>query len=120
MFKPGDRTRRAAFAEEILQFIDDDIDYLKCVVLSNEASFRVSEKVNKHKVRIWGSQNYCEVVEKERDSPKLNVWCGLKHNQIIGPFVFAESTITANICLDMLKHYVVPQLEEFQPWFLFH
>ena len=37
------------------------------------------------------------------------------HNQIIGPFIFAEFTITANIYLDMLKHYVVPQLEEFQP-----
>ena len=41
------------------------------------------------------------------------------HNQIIGPFIFAESTITANIYLDMLKHYVVPQLEEFQPRFVF-
>ena len=41
------------------------------------------------------------------------------HNQIIGPFIFAESTITANFYLDMLKHYVVPQLEEFQPRVVF-
>ena len=41
------------------------------------------------------------------------------HNQIIGPFIFAESTITANIYLDMLKHYVVSQLEEFQPRVVF-
>jgi len=41
------------------------------------------------------------------------------HNHIIGPFIFAESTITANIHLDMLEHYVVPQLEEFQPWVVF-
>ena len=32
---------------------------------------------------------------------------------------FGESTITANIYLDMLKHYVVPQLEEFQPRVVF-
>ena len=80
---------------------------------SDEATFHVSGKVNKHNIQIWGSQNPCEVLE--RDSPKINVWCGLMHNQIIGPFIFAESTITANIYLDMLKHYVVPQLEEFQP-----
>ena len=61
-------------------------------------------------------ENPCEVIKKERHSPKINVWCGLMHNHIIGPFVFAESTITANIYLDMLKHFVVPQLEEFQPW----
>ena len=86
---------------------------------SDEATFHVSGKVNKHNIRIWGSQNPCEVLERERDSPKINVWCGLMHNQIIGPFIFAESTITANIYLDMLKHYVVPQLEEFQPRVVF-
>ena len=86
---------------------------------SDEATFHVSGKVNKHNIRIWGSQNPCEILERERDSPKINVWCGLMHNQIIGPFIFAESTITANIYLDMLKHYVVPQLEEFQPRVVF-
>ena len=86
---------------------------------SDEATFHVSGKVNKHNIRIWGSQNPCEVLERERDSPKISVWCGLMHNQIIGPFIFAESTIIANIYLDMLKHYVVPQLEEFQPRVVF-
>ena len=86
---------------------------------SDEATFHVCGKVNKHNIRIWGSQNPCEVLERERDIPKINVWCGLMHNQIIGPFIFAESTITANIYLDMLKHYVVPQLEEFQPRVVF-
>ena len=37
------------------------------------------------------------------------------HNQIIGLFIFAESTITA----DMLKYYIVPQLEEFPQWVVF-
>ena len=86
---------------------------------SDEATFHVYGKVNKHNIRIWGSQNPCEVLKGERDSPKINVWCGLMHNQIIGPFIFAESAITANIYLDMLKHYVVPQLEEFQPRVVF-
>ena len=38
------------------------------------------------------------------------------HNQIIGAFIFAESTITRGNYLDMLKHYVVSQLEEFHTW----
>ena len=117
--KPDDCPRRAAFAEEILQRIDDDNGYLNSVCFSDEATFHVSGKVNKHNIRIWGLQNPCEVLERERDSPKINVWCGLMHNQIIDPFIFAESTITANIYLDMLKHYVVPQLEEFQPRVVF-
>ena len=117
--KPDDHPRRAAFAKGILQRIDDDNDYLNSVVFSDEATFHVSGKVNKHNIQIWGSENPCEVVEKERDSPKINVWCGLMHNQIIGPFIFSKSTVTANIYLDMLKHYVPLQLEEFQPWVVF-
>ena len=41
------------------------------------------------------------------------------HKQIIGLFIFVESTITADIYLNMLKHYVVPQLKEFQLWVVF-
>ena len=86
---------------------------------SDETSFHAPGKVSKHNVRIWGSQNSYEIVEKERNSPKLNVWCGLMHNQIIGLFIFAESTMTADINLDMLKHYFVFQLKGFQPWVVF-
>ena len=71
--KLGDCPDQAVFAEKILQCIDDDNDYLKCVVFSDAASFHVSGKVNKPKVQIWGSQNPYEVGEKERDSPKLYV-----------------------------------------------
>ena len=35
VFKPDDCLRRLAFAEEILQHINDDNDYLKCVVFSD-------------------------------------------------------------------------------------
>ena len=43
------------------------------MVFSDEATFHVYGKVNKHNIRIWGSENSCEVVEEERDGPKVNV-----------------------------------------------
>ena len=54
-------------------------------------------------------------MEIERDSPKVNVWCGFLCSKVIGPFFFKEKTITADIYLDILTEYVTPQLEEFQP-----
>ena len=42
--EPDDRPRQVDFAEEILQRIDDDNDYFKCVVFLYEASFHVSGK----------------------------------------------------------------------------
>ena len=57
--------------------------------------------------------------ELKRDSPKLNVWCGIMHDKIIGPFFFAEKSITAQIYLDVLTEYVSPQLEQYQPQVIF-
>jgi hypothetical protein len=48
----------------------------------------------------------------QRDSPKVNVWCALKHDGVIGPFFFAEQTATSHSYLDMLQLYAVPQLEQ--------
>ena len=48
--KPEDNPRQAAFAEEMLQRIDDDNEYLNSVVFSNKATFYVSGKVNKHNI----------------------------------------------------------------------
>ena len=88
-----------------------------CVFLKRNIFMRLEESIS---IKVeYGSQNPYEVVEKESDSPKLNLWRGLIYNQIIKPLFFTESTITADIYLDMLKHSVVPQLEEFQPWVVF-
>lgn len=117
--RQDDRRLRVAFAEEMLRRIDDDDDYLKRVCFSDEATFHTSGHVNRHNVRIWGSTSPQDFIQKERDSPKVNVWCGLMHNRIVGPFFFAEPTITANVYLDMLELYVEPQLRPFQPWIVF-
>ena len=108
--QPNDRPQRAAFAEEILDRIEADNRYLQCVAFSDEATFHLSGKVNRHNVRIWGYENPHAVIEHWRDSEKVNVWCCLMHDRIIGPFFFAESTISANIYLDMLELYATPQL----------
>lgn len=43
------------------------------------ATFRVSGKIHRHSVRIWGTENPHVVKEHMRNSPKLNVCCGLMH-----------------------------------------
>ncbi|GBM74191.1 hypothetical protein AVEN_104814-1 [Araneus ventricosus] len=75
--------------------------------------------VNRHNVRIWGSENPHVSAQLQRDSPKVNVWCGLMHNKLIGPFSFTEKSITANVYTDLLQLFIALQLEEFQPWIMF-
>ena len=92
-----------------------DPDFLSKIFFSDEATFHLSGKVNRHNVRIWGSQNPHATQEHVRDSPKLNVWCGLSHNEVIGPFFFAEKTVNGKTYLDMLEQFFFPQIEHLQP-----
>jgi len=85
--------------------------FLKFVFFTDEATFHINGSVNRYNCRIWGSQQPNEIHEYVRDSPKLNVWCGLFHDQVIGPFFFVEKTITGLVYLDMLELFVLPQTD---------
>ncbi|KFM70390.1 hypothetical protein X975_16355, partial [Stegodyphus mimosarum] len=106
-----DRSRRMASSTDMLRRIEDDAEFLKCIIFSDEASFHLSGIDYRHNVRIWGSENPHEYREAQRDSP--NVWCGLMHDRVIGPFFFTEKTVSS-VVLDMLENFVFPQLEELQ------
>jgi hypothetical protein len=82
----------AAFATEMLQRIDEDNGYLTRVSLSDEATFYTSGKINRHNVYIWGLESPRVVLENERESPKINVWCALMHNKVTGPFFFLSAS----------------------------
>ena len=72
----------------------------------------MSGKINRHKVRIWGTENPREIEEHVRDSPKLNVFCAASSVRVYGPFFFAEPTLTSINYLDMLENYLMPQLQQ--------
>jgi hypothetical protein len=117
--KPHDGPLRKAFAIDMLERIENDQNFLKNVVFSDEATFHISGKVNRHNCRIWGSENPHVIREHQRDSEKVNVWCALYHNTVIGPFFFAEKTITGITYLDMLEQFALPQLSNLQPGIVF-
>ena len=84
--KPEDGPARKLFADTMLRSIQVDQHFLKRICFSDEATFHVAGIVNRHNVRIWGTSHPREYVENERNSPKVNVWCGLLHDTVIGPF----------------------------------
>ena len=53
--QPNDMPRRKESVVNILQRISEDKAFLKRVCFSDEATFYLSEKLNKYNVRIWGS-----------------------------------------------------------------
>ena len=116
--QPNDKPRRLAFAVDLLDRIEEKNEFLARILFTDDATFHTCGKVNRHNARIWGSQHPYAIIEHVRDSPKVNVWCGIMCDRIIGPFFFAERTVNGVIYLDMLEQFVIPQLE-LQPQVIF-
>ena len=93
--------------------------FLKRVCFSDKSTFHISGLLNRHNLRIWGSENLHDTCELEQDSPKLDVWCGIMHDKIIGLFFFVEKSSTAQIYLDVWTEYMSPQLEQYQQQVIF-
>ena len=84
--KEEDYGRREEFAEIMLHRANADPDYLRRVCFSDESTFHTSGLVHRHNCRIWGQEKPREIRQWERASPKVNVWCGVFIDAIIGPF----------------------------------
>lgn len=89
--KETDKPKRFEFASDMLNEIENDQQFLKRIVFSDEATFHVCGHVHRYNVRIWASENPHVYTEYERNSPKVNVWCALMHNKIIGPFFYGTN-----------------------------
>ncbi|KAJ4442050.1 hypothetical protein ANN_11916 [Periplaneta americana] len=90
------------------------------LIFSDEATFHTSGKFNKHNCRVWGTQKPHRIIEHERDSSKVNVFCALSQRKLYGPFFFIEATVTGHSYLDMLEQWLMPQLrQDFDDNFIF-
>jgi hypothetical protein len=49
---------------------------------------------------------------------RQDVWCGVMCTRIIGPFLFDEPPITANVYRDLPSEEVPPQPRDLQPTFI--
>jgi hypothetical protein len=110
--RPGDNRKRYDFAVDILNKIDKGEQFLHPVMFSNEATFRVLGRAHRHNLRKWANKRPPDFVEHERGSPKVNVWCALTRDHVIGPYFFAERTVTSHNYLDMLQLLAVPKIDD--------
>ncbi|GBM58749.1 hypothetical protein AVEN_183577-1 [Araneus ventricosus] len=91
------------------QAMEDDDD-LGALIFRDEVTFHLSGKVNRHIVRVWGTELPHVIVKQERDSPKVNVFCAISKRKLYGPFFFIEQAVTGFAYLDMLQLLLFPQL----------
>jgi len=79
----GDK-EKDMFCVEMFDKTENVYVYPNKVVFSGEATFHLSGKINRHNVRIWGTENPHETVEHVQDSPKLNVFYATRSVKVYG------------------------------------
>ena len=89
------------------------------LVFSDEATFHVCDKVNRHNVRIWVTENSHATMEHVHDSPNVNVFCAVSSCKVYGTFFFAVSAVTGINYLDVLQLWLMPELQKDSEDFIF-
>jgi hypothetical protein len=105
---PADKVKRLQFCDEMQLKMEEDgfVERL----LSDEAAFYISGKVNRLNVRIWGTEQPRVQIEHQRDSPKVNISCAVPREKVHGPFFSTEAAVTGDSFLDMWGNWLLPQL----------
>jgi hypothetical protein len=68
--KPSDTAKRLAFSEEVLGMMVREKRLSKRIIFGDKVTFHLSEKVNRHNGRIWGTEKPVAVLEMKLDSRK--------------------------------------------------
>jgi hypothetical protein len=117
--KPEDLAVRYEFCREVLARTENDNDLPAKFIFSDEATFHITCKVNRHNARVWRTESPHVTLDHERYSPEVNVFCAISKEKFYGPSFFVENTVTGNSYLDMLTLLFLPQLEDDSDDFIF-
>ena len=104
--KETDKPAREDFCAQMQAMLEED-GFDDRLVFSDEATFQLTGKVNKHNTRIWGTENPHSTLEHVRDSPKVNVFCAISKKPVYGPFFFEGTTVIFDAYLDMLQNWLM-------------
>ena len=111
----GDLEKRMRYCDQVRMKIDEQPDFLTKLVFSDEATFYLNGAVNKHNDRLWTDENPYWIRETHTQTPqKVNVWCGMVGDNIIGPF-FIQGNLNGERYLELLQTEIVPAIQNLFP-----
>lgn len=107
---PDDNFRRMEFCDTVMEKANQDPNFIKNIVFTDESSFSLSGKHNPSVLRYWSQENEFRSYEAHTQYPqKLNVWAGIFGDNLIGPF-FIDGNLNAEKYLELLQIQVLPAI----------
>lgn len=107
-----DHAVRLDFCLWIGENIMDNRYFYQNLMFSDEATFSTNGTVSSQNCRYWSTQNpNFNINARNQRYRKVNVWCGMLYNRIVGPYFFNENLNQHNY-LEMLQNFLLPSLEQ--------
>lgn len=105
----GDTDRRLDFCFWAQGEFLNNVNFLKNVIFTDEATFTTNGVVCSQNCRFWADENPHWIISTKRQYvSKVNVWCGLWNDQIIGPFFIPR--LNGETYLNLLQREIQPFL----------
>jgi hypothetical protein len=106
-----DFENRVTFCQWAVEQIQQNPNFFRYVLFSDESSFTNHGTVNRHNMHYWSVENPHWLRQVEHQRPwTVNVWCGIIGNQLIGPHII-EGNLNGQMYRDILEN-VLPTLFE--------
>lgn len=102
---------RIEFCQWALQMIENNPDFFRFVLFSDEAKFYSDGQLNRHNCHYWSDENphwHRSVDHQNRWS--LMVWCGIVNGYLIGPYFF-ERNVDRESYLELIRDRLPELLE---------
>ena len=72
------------------QQLENDSDFYRKIIFSDDAHFWLNGFVNKQNMRYWSDSHPNVLHESSLHPEKITVWCGLWAGGAIGPYFFRD------------------------------
>lgn len=100
-------SKRARFAEKVLEMIKKDDSLLGRTCFTDQSTFYLNGRIDHENFWYWGSHNptICE------GTPKIHIWAAIYRDVIIGPFFIDDEDYDGSY-LNMLQNEAGPALSD--------
>jgi hypothetical protein len=107
-----DFQNRVTFCQWAREQIQQNPNFFRYVLFSDESSFTNHGTVNRHNMHYWSVTNPHWLRQVEYQRPwTVNVWCGIIGNKLIGPHII-EGTLNGQMYRDILENELPTLLED--------
>jgi hypothetical protein len=107
-----DHALRLDFCLWIGEKLMENRNFHKRILFSDECTFSTNGVVSSQNCRFWSRDNpNFKINTRNQRYRKVNVWCGMLINKIIGPYFFDEN-LNQHSYLSMLRNFLIPSLQD--------